>query len=201
QGRMEFGPRALGARSIIGDGRSSNMQSRMNLKIKFRESFRPFAPSVLAEKAKDYFDIKSESPYMLLVANVNSTHLSDSVSRLRRLTESERYNLMERLKVVRSDIPAVTHVDNSARLQTVSKDTPNKAYYDLINEFYRQTGCPVVINTSFNIRGEPIVCLPEDAYRCFMATDMDYLVMGSFVLDKTKQPERKHEEKQCFELD
>ena len=200
QGRMEFGPRALGARSIIGDGRSSNMQSRMNLKIKFRESFRPFAPSVLAEKAKDYFDIKSESPYMLLVANVNHNHLSirDRTFPDRESGEVEGF---DRLKIIRSDIPAVTHVDNSARLQTVSKDTPNKAYYDLINEFYRQTGCPVVINTSFNVRGEPIVCLPEDAYRCFMATDMDYLVMGSFVLDKELQPRQKIEAKQFFDLD
>ena len=193
QGRMEFGPRALGARSIIGDGRSPAMQSRMNLKIKFRESFRPFAPSVLAEKAKDYFDINSESPYMLLVANVNHNHLKKDTDK-----EPEGF---DRLKIIRSDIPAVTHVDNSARLQTVSSDTSNKTYYDLINEFYKETGCPVIINTSFNVRGEPIVCSPEDAYRCFMTTEMDYLVMGSFVINKTKQPERKYEKKQCFELD
>ena len=193
QGRMEFGPRALGARSIIGDARSSAMQSRMNLKIKFRESFRPFAPSVLAEKAKDYFDISSESPYMLLTANVNNGHVKKS-----NVKEPEGF---ERLKIMRSDIPAVTHVDNSARLQTVSKDTPNRIYYELINELYKNTGCPVIINTSFNIRGEPIVCSPEDAYRCFMRTEMDYLVMGSFALDRKKQPAQKCEAKQYFELD
>ena len=193
QGRMEFGPRALGARSIIGDARSQTMQSRMNLKIKFRESFRPFAPSVLAEKSGDYFDIESESPYMLLVANVNRSHLKKEGS-----GEPDGF---DRLKIMRSDIPAVTHVDNSARLQTVSKGSPNTAYYGLISEFYKQTGCPVVINTSFNVRGEPIVCTPQDAYRCFMATDMDYLVMGSFVLDKKDQPKQKIEAMQYFELD
>nr|MBU1327981.1 carbamoyltransferase [Candidatus Omnitrophota bacterium] len=193
QGRMEFGPRALGARSIIGDARSPAMQSRMNLKIKFRESFRPFAPSVLAEKAKDYFNINSESPYMLLTANVNSGHLKKDNAK-----EPEGF---DRLKIVRSDIPAVTHVDDSARLQTVSKDTPNRIYYELMNEFYKNTGCPAIINTSFNIRGEPIVASPEDAYRCFMRTDMDYLVMGDFVLDKKLQPKQKIETKQYFELD
>jgi len=193
QGRMEFGPRALGARSIIGDARSSTMQSRMNLKIKFRESFRPFAPSVLAEKAKDYFDIDSESPYMLLVANVNNGHLKKDGAK-----ELEGF---ERLKTIRSDIPAVTHVDNSARLQTVSMDSYNNAYYVLINEFYKETGCPVIINTSFNVRGEPIVASPEDAYRCFMRTEMDYLVMGSFVLDRKLQPKQSIETKQYFELD
>ena len=198
QGRMEFGPRALGSRSIIGDARSPAMQSRMNLKIKFRESFRPFAPSVLAEKAKDYFNIDCESPYMLLVADVKAEHLHPVGGQT---CPPTGWNLVERLKEVRSDIPAVTHVDNSARLQTVSRDTPNKAYYDLINEFYRQTGCPVIINTSFNVRGEPIVQSPEDAYRCFMNTGMDYLVMGSFVLDKKQQPEQKIETKQYFELD
>ncbi len=193
QGRMEFGPRALGGRSIIGDARSSAMQSRMNLKIKFRESFRPFAPSVLAEKAKEYFDIDSESPYMLLTANVNKAHLKNNGA-----IEPKGF---DRLKIVRSDIPAVTHVDNSARLQTVPKDSPNKIYYELINELYKSTSCPVIINTSFNIRGEPIVCTPEDAYRCFMRTEMDYLVMGSFVLDRKLQPKQKIEEKQYFELD
>jgi len=193
QGRMEFGPRALGARSIIGDARSQEMQSRMNLKIKFRESFRPFAPSVLAEKAKDYFDIDTESPYMLLTANVNNGHVKRG-----NMKEPEGF---DRLKIIRSDIPAVTHVDNSARLQTVSKDTANKIYYELINELYKQTGCPVIINTSFNVRGEPVVCTPEDAYRCFMRTGMDYLVMGSFILDKQAQPAEKHEAKEYFELD
>jgi len=193
QGRMEFGPRALGARSIIGDARSGAMQSRMNLKIKYRESFRPFAPSVLAEKAKDYFDIKSESPYMLLVADVNKSHLKKENSK-----EPEGF---DRLKIIRSDIPAVTHVDSSARLQTVSKDTPNGIYYELINELYKNTNCPVIINTSFNIRGEPIVASPQDAYRCFMRTEMDYLVMGRFVLDRKIQPKQNTETKQYFELD
>ncbi len=193
QGRMEFGPRALGARSIIGDARSPDMQSRMNLKIKFRESFRPFAPSVLAEKAEKYFNVNCQSPYMLLVANVNNGCLKSTSGK-----EPEGF---ERLRVVRSDIPAVTHVDNSARLQTVSEDSDNKIYYDLIKELDKKTGCPVIINTSFNVRGEPIVCTPEDAYRCFMRTDMDYLVMGSFVLDKKAQPKERHESKQYFELD
>ncbi|MFA5389450.1 MAG: carbamoyltransferase [Candidatus Omnitrophota bacterium] len=192
QGRMEFGPRALGGRSIIGDARSGEMQSRMNLKIKFRESFRPFAPSVLAEKAGEYFDINCKSPYMLLTANVKDSHLKK--------TGVSEPGGFDRLKVIRSDIPAVTHVDNSARLQTVSKNT-NGIFYDLINELYENTGCPVIINTSFNVRGEPIVCSPEDAYRCFMRTGMDYLVMGSFVLDKKLQPEQKMENKQYFELD
>jgi len=204
QGRMEFGPRALGARSIIGDARSSAMQSRMNLKIKFRESFRPFAPSVLAEKAKDYFDIKSESPYMLLVADVNHSHLlpiADRISSDRRSEKIQKPEGFDRLKIARSDIPAVTHVDNSARLQTVSKDTPNRIYYELINELYKNTGCPVIINTSFNIRGEPIVASPEDAYRCFMRTEMDYLVMGSFVLDRKLQSKQNMGTAQYFELD
>ena len=169
------------------------MQSRMNLKIKFRESFRPFAPSVLAEKAKEYFDINSESPYMLLVADVNKAHLRNG-----KTAEPKGF---ERLKIGRSDIPAVTHIDNSARLQTVSKDTPNRIYYELINELYKNTNCPVVINTSFNIRGEPIVQSPEDAYRCFMRTEMDYLVMGSFILDRKSQPEQKIETKRYLELD
>ena len=190
QGRMEFGPRALGARSIIGDARSAQMQSRINLKIKFRESFRPFAPTVLAEKAQDYFDINCESPYMLLVAPVKHVRRPNK--------EPEGF---EKLKIVRSEIPAVTHVDNSARIQTVSEDSENKMYYSLLKELYEKTGCPVTINTSFNVRGEPIVCTPEDAYKCFMHTDMDYLVIGSFILDKKEQPKEKHEDKQYFELD
>ena len=193
QGRMEFGPRALGARSIIGDARSSEMQSRMNLKIKFRESFRPFAPTVLAEKSRDYFKIDSESPYMLLVANVQDSILNKKTGK-----EPQGF---DRLKIVRSKVPAITHVDYSARLQTVSSDSKNKAYYDLLNEFYRQTGCPVIINTSFNVRGEPIVCAPEDAYGCFMRTDMDYLAIGSFILDKKVQPKEKHVSEKYFELD
>lgn len=193
QGRMEFGPRSLGARSIIGDARSSNMQSRMNLKIKQRESFRPFAPAVLAENASEYFDIQCESPYMLLVANVNAKYLN-TISR----KEPEGF---ERMKIVRSKIPAVTHIDNSARIQTVSKDSENHIYYKLLKAFNEKTDCPVIINTSFNVRGEPIVLSPEDAYRCFMATDIDYLVIGSFIVDKQKQQKEKHSTKQSFELD
>ncbi|MBU4148822.1 MAG: carbamoyltransferase [Candidatus Omnitrophica bacterium] len=193
QGRMEFGPRALGARSIIGDARSQDMQSRMNLKIKFRESFRPFAPTVLSERAKDYFEINCNSPYMLLVANVKNGHLKSKT-----VKEPKGF---ERLKTIRSDIPAVTHVDNSARIQTVSRHSGNDIYYGLLNEVYKMTGCPIVINTSFNVRGEPIVCTPEDAYRCFMRTDMDYLVMGSFTLDKKEQPVERRKVKECFELD
>jgi carbamoyltransferase len=193
QGRMEFGPRALGARSIIGDARSGEMQSRMNLKIKYRESFRPFAPSVLSEKFSDYFEMDAESPYMLLTGNVKKNHL--------KAVSDTGIDGFDKLKTIRSDIPAVTHVDNSARLQTVSKDCGNSAYYELISEFYRQTGCPVIINTSFNVRGEPIVCAPEDAYRCFMGTEMDYLAIGNFILDKKAQPVTKHIEKRCFELD
>ncbi|OGX24657.1 MAG: hypothetical protein A2787_05975 [Omnitrophica WOR_2 bacterium RIFCSPHIGHO2_01_FULL_48_9] len=182
QGRMEFGPRALGARSIIGDARSSEMQSVMNLKTKFRESFRPFAPSVLEEKAKEYFDFAAESPYMLLVAQVCENQI-DPESR-----KSAAAGI-ERLKIKRSTIPAVTHVDYSARLQTVAQKT-SPVFHDIMRSFYDLTGCPVVINTSFNIRGEPIVCTPEDAYRCFMCTNMDYLVMGRYIFAKEKQPDK-----------
>ncbi len=180
QGRMEFGPRALGSRSIIGDPRSSEMQSIINLKIKFRESFRPFAPTVLADKACEYFDINCESPYMLLVVPVRKE------KRLP-VTEGEKQlRGLDKLKVKRSNIPAITHVDYSARIQTVKRQD-NPLYYDMINEFYKLTGCPLVINTSFNVRGEPIVCAPEDAYKCFMRTNMDYLIMGPFLLDKNEQ--------------
>lgn len=180
EGRMEFGPRALGARSIIGDARSSSMQETMNVKIKFRESFRPFAPSVLAEKASDYFDIAIESPYMLLVAPVRE-------SRRRTMTKEEETLFgIEKLHIVRSEIPAVTHVDYSARIQTVDK-ARNPLYYAMVKKFYEKYGCPVIINTSFNVRGEPIVESPEDAYRCFMRTNMDYLVLGNFLLDKKAQ--------------
>ncbi len=180
QGRMEFGPRALGGRSIIGDARSPKMQETMNLKIKFRESFRPFAPSVLAEKVSDYFDIDRPSPYMLLVADVKK-------ERQKKMTpeESKLFGL-QRLNVVRSDIPAVTHVDYSARIQTVHKET-NPLYHQMISEFEKTYGCSVIINTSFNVRGEPIVCTPEDAYLCFMRTKMDYLIMGNYLLDKKDQ--------------
>jgi carbamoyltransferase len=181
-GRMEFGPRALGARSIIGDPRSPRMQKQMNLKIKFRESFRPFAPSVLRERVNDYFEMDCDSPYMLLVAPVKA-------DRRIAMTESESSLWgIEKLNVPRSDIPAITHVDYSARVQTVSRDV-NPDYYDLIQEFDKLTGCGLVVNTSFNVRGEPIVCTPEDAYRCFMRTHIDTLVLGPFVLNKEDQPE------------
>ena len=180
QGRMEFGPRALGARSILGDPRSREMQSVLNLKIKFRESFRPFAPSVLRERVAECFDLNSDSPYMLLVADVRR-------EKLRTLTDGETAATgFDKLKVIRSDIPAITHVDNSARIQTVDKED-NPRYHGLIRRFYEKTGCPVVINTSFNVRGEPIVCTPQEAYTCFMRTNMDYLVLGSFVLNKKQQ--------------
>jgi len=183
-GRMEFGPRALGSRSILGDARSPRMQAQMNLKIKFREGFRPFAPSVLRERVSDYFELDRDSPYMLLVADVKR-------ERQIPMTEDQRTLWgIERLNVKRSDIPAVTHVDYSARIQTVARET-NSDYYDLIREFERLTGCAVIVNTSFNVRGEPIVCSPADAYRCFMRTHIDYLVLGPFLLDKADQPEWK----------
>ncbi len=180
QGRMEFGPRALGSRSILGDPRSSAMQSQMNLKIKFRESFRPFAPSILRERVSEYFEMDCASPYMLLVSGVKEQHrkpLSDTATKLVGLAS---------LNVERSAIPAVTHVDYSARVQTVSR-TDNPRYYKLIEEFERQTGCPIVVNTSFNVRGEPIVCSPEQAFTCFLRTEMDLLVLGDFVLHKRDQ--------------
>jgi carbamoyltransferase len=184
QGRMEFGPRALGARSILGDPRSPAMQSTMNLKIKFRESFRPFAPVVLRERAAEWFDLdpKHESPYMLLVADVLE-HRRVSVDAEEKKTMTDDPDLRRRVNVVRSEIPAVTHVDYSARLQTVDLER-NPRLYRLLRAFDRLTGCPVLINTSFNVRGEPIVCTPEDAYRCFVATDMDVLVMEDFVIAK-----------------
>ncbi|MFH0821947.1 MAG: carbamoyltransferase [Pseudomonadota bacterium] len=181
QGRMEFGPRALGARSIIGDARNPRMQSQMNLKIKYRESFRPFAPSVLIEDVSDYFEIDRSSPYMLLVAYVDE-------NRRRSMTdEEERLWGIDKLNVARSEIPAITHVDYSARIQTVHKET-NPAYHEMIRAFKEKTGCPVIVNTSFNVRGEPIVMSPEHAYLCFMRTEMDYLVLGRYLLDKKKQP-------------
>ena len=180
-GRMEFGPRALGSRSILGDSRSPKMQSQMNLKIKFRESFRPFAPSVLAHRSADYFDLDAESPYMLLVAPVQENHRSPPATD----GHLEGFDL---LKAPRSDIPAVTHVDYSARVQTVDRER-NPDYFALLEAFDRITGCGLVVNTSFNVRGEPIVCSPEDAWRCFMRTDMDNLVLGQFLLYKAEQPE------------
>ncbi|MBD3162058.1 MAG: hypothetical protein GF346_07160 [Candidatus Eisenbacteria bacterium] len=179
QGRMEFGPRALGSRSILGDPRSPEMQSLMNRKIKFRESFRPFAPSVLLEEVSDWFEIDRASPYMLLTAQVHPR-------RMRPVDESTAEGL-EKLHLVRSEIPAVTHVDGSARLQTVAKEE-HPLYHAMISAFHRKTGCPLVINTSFNVRGEPIVCTPEDAYRCFMRTEIDELAIGPFLLRKTAQP-------------
>ena len=180
QGRMEFGPRALGSRTIIGDARSPKMQETMNLKIKFRESFRPFAPSVLYEKVSDYFELDRPSPYMLLVAEVRK-------GRQRIMNENEKKLFgIDKLNIVRSDIPAVTHVDYSARIQTVHKET-NPLYHELIEKFNEKYGCGVIVNTSFNVRGEPIVCTPEDAYKCFMRTNMDYLVMGNFLIDKKNQ--------------
>jgi carbamoyltransferase len=183
-GRMEFGPRALGNRSIIGDPRSPRMQAQMNLKIKFRESFRPFAPSVLRERVHEYFEMDCDSPYMLLVAPVKSER------QIPMSAEQQRLWGIDQLNVVRSDIPAITHIDYSARVQTVSRDT-NPDYYDLIAAFEAKTGCAVIVNTSFNVRGEPIVCTPHDAYVCFMRTHIDYLVLGRFLLDKTSQPEWK----------
>ena len=181
QGRMEFGPRALGARSILGDPRSPRMQSVLNLKIKYRESFRPFAPSVLRERLHEWFELDVDSPYMLLVAPVRES------KRIAMTSEQQRLFGIEKLNVPRSTIPAVTHVDYSARIQTVHPDT-HPLYHALLERFDALTGCPVLVNTSFNVRGEPIVCTPEDAYRCFMRTEMDHLVIGSFVLDKAKQP-------------
>jgi carbamoyltransferase len=180
QGRMEFGPRALGGRSILGDARSPKMQSVLNLKVKYRESFRPFAPAVLREDLDEWFELDGDSPYMLLVADV--------VEKRRRAMTDEEKNLfgIAKLNVQRSDIPAVTHVDYSARIQTVHEDT-NPRYYKLISAFKQKTGCPVIVNTSFNVRGEPIVCTPEDAFRCFMGTDIDVLVVGNCFLEKSHQ--------------
>ena len=181
QGRMEFGPRALGGRSIIGDPRSVKMQSVMNLKIKFRESFRPFAPSVLAEDVADYFELDQASPYMLIVADINKEH------RLSIDSSQQQLFGVEKLLVPRSTLPAITHVDNSARVQTIHRET-NPRYYELVREFKKRTGCSVLVNTSFNVRGEPIVCTPEDAYQCFMRTNMDCLVIENYILFKKEQP-------------
>ena len=196
QGRMEFGPRALGNRSIIGDARSPKMQKKMNLKIKYRESFRPFAPSVIEEKVSDYFEIDRPSPYMLLVANVKKERCKPMSDK-----ESKLFGI-KKLNIERSDIPAVTHVDYSARIQTVNKST-NPKYHNMISKFEEKHGSAVVVNTSFNVRGEPIVCTPEDAYKCFMRTEMDYLVMGNFILDKKEQEALANDInwKEKFELD
>ena len=195
-GRMEFGPRALGARSILGDPRSPRMQAQMNLKIKFRESFRPFAPSVLRECVSDFFELDADSPYMLLVAPVKHER------QIPMTAEQKELWGIDQLNVVRSDIPAITHVDYSARVQTVARET-NPNYHDLIEQFGRLTGVPVVVNTSFNVRGEPIVCTPADAYQCFMRTDIDHLVLWPFLLDKSAQPEWKETDdwRSTFQLD
>ncbi|MEE8428265.1 MAG: carbamoyltransferase [Gammaproteobacteria bacterium] len=196
QGRMEFGPRALGGRSILGDPRSEKMQSVMNLKIKYRESFRPFAPSVLSDQVSEYFEIDYPSPYMLLVAPIKEG--------LRKPMTKAQKNLfgIDKLNVPRSELPAITHIDYSARIQTVHSET-NPPYHALLEAFKQKTGCPVLINTSFNVRGEPIVCTPEDAYRCFMRTEMDYLVMENILLSKTDQPAREEDRAWMteFELD
>ena len=195
QGRIEFGPRALGARSILGDARSPSMQSVLNLKVKYRESFRPFAPSVLREDVADWFELDSDSPYMLMVADVAKQH--------RREMTAEEHALfgIQKLNVPRSSIPAVTHVDYSARIQTVHRDT-NPRYHALLSAFKTRTGCPVIVNTSFNVRGEPIVCTPEDAFRCFMGTALDALAVGNLYLHKSEQnPSLRLDYKEAFELD
>jgi len=202
QGRVEFGPRALGSRSIIGDARSPKMQSTMNLKIKFRESFRPFAPSVLAEHADEWFELTPDhkepvaSPYMLLVAPVKGDKCRDVPP------DKQHCEGIDKLKVCRSQIPAITHVDYSARVQTVHSDT-NPKYHAVIKRFHEKTGCPVIVNTSFNVRGEPIVCTPDHAYRCFMRTQMDYLIMENCLLDKESQPAWQEDEdwQKTYELD
>jgi carbamoyltransferase len=195
QGRMEFGPRALGARSVIGDARSPSMQKTLNLKVKYRESFRPFAPSVLAEDADQYFDLKDESPYMLLVADVKED------KRIAMTEEQQKLFGIDKLNVPRSSIPAVTHVDYSARVQTVHRET-NPRYHALISRFKDITGCPVIVNTSFNVRGEPIVGSPEDAFRCFMGTEIETLAVGNCFLRKERQnPALKLNYETAFELD
>ena len=191
QGRMEFGPRALGNRSILGDARSTKMQSVMNLKVKFRESFRPFAPIVHRERVADYFELEAESPYMLLVAPVKKELCREVSAAMKGL---------DRLKEIRSTLPAITHVDYSARIQTVEREG-NPLLYDLLLRFERATGCGVLVNTSFNVRGEPIVCTPDDAYRCFMNTEMDYLILGSFVIERTAQPRQQTERRVAPQAD
>ena len=196
QGRMEFGPRALGSRTIIGDARSSQMQKTINLKIKYRESFRPFAPSIREENISEYFEIDRPSPYMLLVAKVKK-------EKQVKMTKDQKNAFgLDKLNIVRSDIPAVTHVDYSARIQSVSKKT-NPIYHEMLTKFYEKYGCPVIINTSFNVRGEPIVCTPKDACLCFMRTEMDYLILNNFLLKKVDQTPLKKDKdwKNKFELD
>ena len=195
QGRMEFGPRALGGRSILGDPRSTKMQKTLNLKIKYRESFRPFAPSILKEDLSNWFDINVESPYMLLVANIKLA------KQIMMTDQQKKLFGIDKLNVKKSEIPAVTHIDYSARIQTVKRDT-NIRYYDLISKFKEKTNCPLIVNTSFNVRGEPIVNTPTDAFNCFMGTDLDFLVIGNSILDKNKQNSNlKKDYTKEFELD
>ena len=195
QGRMEFGPRALGARSILGDPRSESMQKTLNLKVKYRESFRPFAPSVLREDVNDWFELDYDSPYMLFVANVKPEHCREPSP------QEEALFGIDKLNIARSEIPAVTHVDYSARVQTVHKET-HPRYHSLIERFKQKTGCPIVVNTSFNVRGEPIVCTPEDAFRCFMGTEIEMLVIGNTILMKPDQdPELSENYKGKYKLD
>jgi len=195
QGRMEFGPRALGGRSILGDPRSPDMQKTLNLRVKFRESFRPFAPAIRREDVAEWFELDSDSPYMLIVADIDEK---------RRRTMSDEENArfgIDKLNVPRSEIPAVTHVDYSARIQTVHAET-NPSFHALLTAFKRRTGCPVLVNTSFNVRGEPIVCTPEEAFRCFMGTDIEVLVVGNCMLRKEKQDARlERDYKEEFEPD
>ena len=195
QGRMEFGPRALGGRSIIADPRSPIMQKQLNLKVKYRESFRPFAPSVLKEDVSEWFEHEKDSPYMLLVADVKK-------DKRRAMTEEEESLFgIEKLNVPHSSVPAITHVDYSARIQTVHADT-NPRYHAVISKFKEQTGCPIVVNTSFNVRGEPIVCTPSDAFKCFMGTELDVLTVGDYLLYKEQQDEAlKENYKERYELD
>ena len=185
QGRMEFGPRALGNRSIIADARNEEMQTKLNLKIKYRESFRPFAPSVIEDKCEEYFDLHVASPYMLLVADVQES-LRENAYSVYDEQEGNKIDLLEIVRKKRSSIPAVTHIDYSARVQTVN-EKQNKDYYRILKAFERKTGCGCIVNTSFNVRGEPIVCSPEDAYKCFMRTDMDVLVLNKCILYKEEQ--------------
>ena len=196
QGRMEYGPRALGNRSILGDARNPEMQKKMNLKIKYREGFRPFAPTVLEEDIQEFFVLDKPSPYMLLVIPVKD-------ERLKPLPENyHKLKIYDRLYHLRSDVPAITHIDYSARIQSVNKNT-NPKYWSLINEFKNQTGYGVIVNTSFNVRGEPIVCTPDDGFRCFMRTEMDYLVIGNYLFNKKQQQELKNDSnwKEEFKLD
>jgi carbamoyltransferase len=195
QGKMEFGPRALGGRSIIADPRSPKMQKQLNLKVKYRESFRPFAPSILSEYLSEWFDLTEHSPYMLIVAKILEQ---------KRYTITEQQKLLfgiDKLNIERSQVPSITHIDYSARIQTVHKDT-NPKYHKLLNKFYEITQCPILVNTSFNVRGEPIVCNPEDAFKCFMGTELDCLVIGNYFMEKNLQNKNLEENyKEKYKLD